>query len=388
MATTMKFPFPTAFAFILALLLICVTATTGYAQTNEESPAKAPAGTEEQSGEVETAAPSTESQKNTQAVPQVQKKLDRDPADEESAPNTASASQSRDARRAVALTDNYSIAEITAATVATLTGATLVVLGSNLFGEPTPSMAPPLRGSLAYRISMTGHGDLSTGESFLYGVPDVIGAGVLPVVPTIYYLGSSAYSAWNGEPLFAAQGPNISHSAVGYVETMGWTLLATGAFKHLVGRTRPYSALNRPQFAANPVDRNTSFFSGHSATAFATVSFLAWDLSDHLVHHTLESDASRLWLGRILPFLGLYGVAGLTAFSRIYDQQHFFSDVATGSMVGALIGNLVYLIHFDERGRPRSTNREDTEISWDLSPTWAPTSGTDSTFGVTLSSPW
>ena len=291
-----------------------------------------------------------------------------------------------DPRRPIPLTQNYSWTEISVGTAALGLGAFLVVLGSDVMGEPTPSMGPPARGSLDYRISMKVHGDLSTGDSLLYGIPDMMGAVVLPVVPTAYYLGASTYYELTGNTVFEGQGPNLSHSAMGYVTTMGWTLLATGAVKHLVGRTRPYSALHRPQFAAHVADRNTSFFSGHSATAFATASFLAWDLSDHLVHHVYRNEESAFLVGRLLPFAGLYGVAGLTAFSRIYDQKHYFSDVVVGSLVGALIGNLVYLTHFDDRGQPRVQD-DSTAFRWTIEPTLA--RGKDaSEVGLTLSSIW
>ena len=56
--------------------------------------------------------------------------------------------------------------------------------------------------------------------------------------------------------------------------------------------------------------------SGHSTMAFA----LATSLSD---------DIHRPW-----ATVGLYGMASAVAWSRVNDNRHWFSDVATGALVG------------------------------------------------------
>ncbi len=63
--------------------------------------------------------------------------------------------------------------------------------------------------------------------------------------------------------------------------------------------------------------------SGHSTVAFAVSSVLA-----NRINNTFAS-------------IGLYTLAGITALSRVYHDEHWASDVLLGSAVGYFIGDFI-----------------------------------------------
>lgn len=101
-------------------------------------------------------------------------------------------------------------------------------------------------------------------------------------------------------------------------------LVNTVILKHFLQRIRPYEALDDVRLLIK-MQRDTSFPSGHAASsiACATVIMLAYGGA----------------LGIVALILAL-----LMAFSRIYVGVHYPLDVIVGSMVGFVMGILVYLI--------------------------------------------
>ncbi len=89
--------------------------------------------------------------------------------------------------------------------------------------------------------------------------------------------------------------------------------LGSQAFKYTFGRTRPHSG-DGDEFA--PFSSNPSLPSGHTAVAFA----LAASLSDE-IHHPMAT-------------IGLYGAATGVAWSRVYQDHHWASDVILGAGLG------------------------------------------------------
>lgn len=71
--------------------------------------------------------------------------------------------------------------------------------------------------------------------------------------------------------------------------------------------------------------RHTSFPSGHSAAIFALASVISTAYKENI------------WV----PVLS-YSLASLSAMSRIYEDEHWSSDVIIGSALGFAIGKLVY----------------------------------------------
>ena len=99
-------------------------------------------------------------------------------------------------------------------------------------------------------------------------------------------------------------GPATARFAIAAL--VGTTLVVEG-LRISVGRPRPGGEAGRA---------NASFPSGHAAGAFS----LAWVLS-------------RRWR-RLAP--GWWALAGVVAWSRVYLDRHYLSDVACGAVLGVL----------------------------------------------------
>lgn len=119
----------------------------------------------------------------------------------------------------------------------------------------------------------------------------------------------------------ATGNPRILRTA----KLVGSSLLLAGgtafAGKFAFGRPRPESSLDADGFA--PFSGQAAMPSGHSAAAFA----LATSLSDE-IHNPWAS-------------VGLYGLATATAWSRVNDNRHWFTDVTAGALVGIASAKLV-----------------------------------------------
>lgn len=265
----------------------------------------------------------------------------------------------------VPLAENFSPLETTVALTVAAAGAFLLAEGRLVFDPPYPSMGPPDPRSIDARLSRWMYQQGS--ERMWAGVPDVAGAYFLPLLPALFYGGEWLSWHYRGRPLIACHDQNPHHRLLAFVEAVGWTYLLTGVVKYTAGRPRPYTEAgnNHPELRHRSSEDNLSFFSGHASSSFAVGAFLAEDTSRYLLRGPLSEaagagTASRLLLGRMLPYLVGYGVPAVVSVSRIVDQQHWPSDVATGALTGALIAHLVYAVHFDAEGNPRRRRRGNT----------------------------
>jgi membrane-associated phospholipid phosphatase len=100
--------------------------------------------------------------------------------------------------------------------------------------------------------------------------------------------------------------------------------------KAMFSRARPYTTDDARAFFNGNVlnDGYQSFPSAHTALAFSLASSLT-----HL-------NPDKVWIPLVF-----YPLAGLTAWSRMYDEQHWLSDVLLGAVVGHLIGKTVAQQH-------------------------------------------
>lgn len=114
------------------------------------------------------------------------------------------------------------------------------------------------------------------------------------------------------------------------------TQLTSDLTKRVTRRSRPYVAIDRDPIA-RPDDVH-SFFSGHTATAFAAVVSTATIASRRDSRH-----AAWIWAGGV-------SIAGSTGYLRIAANRHFLTDVLTGAAVGAAFGVLLPRV-FDGHGR-------------------------------------
>jgi membrane-associated phospholipid phosphatase len=106
--------------------------------------------------------------------------------------------------------------------------------------------------------------------------------------------------------------------------------------RYVFARSRPYSG--EGQWKYNWFEWNNeieSFPSGHTTVAFAFSTVLA---------ERIDNNWARL---------GLYGLASLTAFARVYNNQHWTSDVFVGAILGFATG--MHVIN-KEKQREGKTN--------------------------------
>ena len=100
------------------------------------------------------------------------------------------------------------------------------------------------------------------------------------------------------------------------------TGLVTQMVKTTAGRARPnYDATSHSHEWNGPFFNGTSFFSGHTSTAFSVASVFAYRYRD------------TKWV----PILS-YSLATLGGLQRIYDNRHWASDVLMGAAVGTATG--------------------------------------------------
>ena len=154
-------------------------------------------------------------------------------------------------------------------------------------------------------------------------VPSTIGSFVGGPVPLA--LGASLYAGGRmaGDGFVQQTGREVMRA-----------VLVSGAItaiaKGTVGRARPVAAPGDPDvFSPGRGFTNASlasFPSGHTSAAFATATVLARELgANHPGHEWLVSSL-------------LFGGATFVGFSRVYERQHWPSDVVAGAALGSLTG--------------------------------------------------
>jgi membrane-associated phospholipid phosphatase len=120
------------------------------------------------------------------------------------------------------------------------------------------------------------------------------------------------------------------------------TSLSTQVLKFAVGRARPYMELGNAAFRPFQLeDGYESFPSGHTAAAFSVTAVLA-------------ARIDRPWAS-----VGLYTLATLTGLSRIYSEDHWFSDVVFSAIFSASLGRSLVLWY---EGSAREMNRNGLSI--------------------------
>jgi membrane-associated phospholipid phosphatase len=113
--------------------------------------------------------------------------------------------------------------------------------------------------------------------------------------------------------------------------------IATRVLKPVVGRGRPYLNVGSGVFHMFSLqDDYNSFPSGHTVAAFSLSSVLAARID------------------KPLATIVLYGLAGLTALSRVYTDQHWFSDVVFGGIFASAVGRSLVMWHEAQEAVPQS----------------------------------
>jgi membrane-associated phospholipid phosphatase len=108
------------------------------------------------------------------------------------------------------------------------------------------------------------------------------------------------------------------------LESLSFSGLSVITVRFIAGRSRPYSGDGAWKFNWFTLDNETqSFPSGHTTVAFAMSTILA--------------ERIDTWWSRVF----FYGMASLTAYARVLNNQHWVSDVVVGSAFGLGAGLFV-----------------------------------------------
>ncbi|MBM2813627.1 MAG: phosphatase family protein [Ignavibacteria bacterium] len=114
-------------------------------------------------------------------------------------------------------------------------------------------------------------------------------------------------------------------------------------------RARPYTY--NPEVSLSEKitsEARRSFFSAHTAFAFATAVYISTVYSDY------EPDSKY----KYYVWAGTLGLAGTIGFLRWYGGAHFPTDILTGAVIGSAIGYLVPLAH----------RKDNVNSSWQIGP--------------------
>lgn len=114
-------------------------------------------------------------------------------------------------------------------------------------------------------------------------------------------------------------------------------LALTGGMKALAGRARPHLGHEDPHnfglLRGWGNDDYRSFPSGHSLIAFAAAA-------------SVTEETRRFWPDAVWPVgVALYGGATLVAWSRMFDDMHWLSDVVVGGAIGVFSGRKIVRLH-------------------------------------------
>ena len=125
------------------------------------------------------------------------------------------------------------------------------------------------------------------------------------------------------------------------ITTMGLQTIAlsnglTTLAKTLVKRPRPFMYnMDVPYSYKDKKDARLSFFSGHTSATAAMSFFTA-----KVYHDYHPGERSRLWV-----WGGAALVPAVTGYLRWKAGKHYFTDIITGYVIGALVGIIVPELH-------------------------------------------
>lgn len=150
--------------------------------------------------------------------------------------------------------------------------------------------------------------------------------GIVPLgntYATVFYAGPSALALYlSGAALKNQWMRETGQMLLEGVATIG---ILQVPLSIATGRARPLLNEGNTSFKlfGGADEDRASFFSGHSMVAFTFSTILARQIDNP-------------WVSA-----GLYTIATLGPFARLYKDKHWFSDVCVGSMLGVLVGNSI-----------------------------------------------
>ena len=122
-----------------------------------------------------------------------------------------------------------------------------------------------------------------------------------------------------------------------FAEVLGWNGGIQDVVRRAVRRPRPflYTPGLYSQSERDAPDAGMSFYSGHTAFAFAIATTAAYTFTLRHPH----------WWVRWLVWPSLMLVASVEPFLRVYSGDHFPTDVIAGAVAGSAIGLLIPALH-------------------------------------------
>ena len=122
----------------------------------------------------------------------------------------------------------------------------------------------------------------------------------------------------------------IRETGVMLFEAMVLNGFVTGSLKTILGRSRPYNNKGSMEFHFFNFEFDNNYQSlpsGHTSTAFTIATVLSERIDN------------------IYASILLYTCAGMTAYERIYDDKHWFSDTVLGAAIGTVTGLAVVRLY-------------------------------------------
>jgi membrane-associated phospholipid phosphatase len=157
-------------------------------------------------------------------------------------------------------------------------------------------------------------------------VSDVGGSdGVIALEPFRAMGNGAAFALVSGGTLLAgwATGDEaLTRTGERLVATLALAAGVVNVTKFIVGRSRP--SADEGALSFHPGTPGSSFYSGHTTMAFAMATALSNEI-DHTAATVI-----------------LYSAASLAGYSRMHDDQHWFSDVVVGAVMGVASAKFVY----------------------------------------------
>lgn len=135
------------------------------------------------------------------------------------------------------------------------------------------------------------------------------------------------------------------------LQVLAATGIVVGATKYLIARQRPYAHFEIDA-GLNKSKDNLSFFSGHTAFAFATATSSSMMLQEKYNHNS-----GVIWSSALT-------VAAITGILRIAAERHYMTDVLSGAIVGTLIA---YIITKNQKSRFSEKQESSTNLLYNWS---------------------
>ncbi len=154
-----------------------------------------------------------------------------------------------------------------------------------------------------------------------------------------YYISTFLASSYLSGYLF--DNNKLTETALLGIESLVISAIFTHSLKQIFHRHRPYTEdgnkiFDGPFFSTE--DKILSFPSGHSTSSFAVATIFANQYAEN-----------NLLLSSLI-----YSMATLTTISRVYDDEHWTSDVFIGAAIGYLTGKTIYILHENRKEKFKS----------------------------------